>query len=153
MSSFNYISNLSINKLQQDTQHMIYYPMRLKEHHIDGKNSQGRNALNSLKRIKPIYPVSINHSPKMLEIKIELQSFCKEEVHLHITEDTIYLNAVHIKKNKQRASSEYAEDLSRIFTIPSDTNREKIKTTFLNHEMKILLPKSTQKQVKDVDFG
>lgn len=110
------------------------------------------NSSSTRKPKKPSYPLSIKHSATRLKIKIRLQNFRKDEVHLHITEDTVHLNAVHKIRPGLSVAYESIEGVNRIFTIPPDTIVEKIKATFQNHEVEITLPKLIKKSPGSAEF-
>ena len=117
--------------------------------YIDGEHFLGRSALDEFSRKAQRAPVKIQYEKDRCVIRVSLPDFGKDEVNLHFENDTFYLRAVKADKTSSSNKPPTA-NVNKTFSIPPNTDRDKIEVSFEKSVVEIVLPQKSNKSAMDI---
>ena len=124
-----------IPKLSRISQHTFDRIGNQYAHYIDGEHFMGRSAIDDVWTKRSVATVRVQHEADQCLISVALPGFKKKEIHLYYEEGSVYLSA--IRKKGKRSD----DRVNRVFSVPPDTDLEKIEATFRDHQVEVVLPK------------
>ena len=99
-------------------------------------------------RISPIHDVIETDDEFIVEM--DLAGIDKKDIHIDINDDVLVVNAERKRNEKlnYRRKEFYVGKYMRSFTLPKNTDVEKIKAEFKNGILKITIPKNEKEKSK-----
>ncbi|MGC8976748.1 MAG: Hsp20/alpha crystallin family protein [Candidatus Ratteibacteria bacterium] len=101
------------------------------------------------------FDVDIYQDAENVVIKAEIPGMNKEDINVSLTEDTVTISAKKTEEKKVEKENYLRKEIrtgsfSRSFTLPCAVDREKVKATYKNGILEIVLPKSEKEKAKEV---
>ena len=101
------------------------------------------------------FDVDIYEDAENVVIKAELPGINKEDISVSLTEDTVTISGKKAEEKKIEKENYYRKEIrtgsfSRSFTLPCAVDKDKVKATYKNGILEIVLPKSEKEKAKEV---
>jgi HSP20 family protein len=101
------------------------------------------------------FDVDIYEDADNVVIKAEIPGMNKEDISVSLTEDTVTISGKKSEEKKVEKENYYRKEIrtgsfSRSFTLPCAVDKEKVKATYKNGILEIVLPKSEKEKEKEV---
>jgi len=101
------------------------------------------------------FNVDIYEDADNVVIKAEIPGVNKEDISVSLTEDTVTISGKKSEEKKVEKENYYRKEIrtgsfSRSFTLPCAVDKEKVKATYKNGILEIVLPKSEKEKAKEV---
>jgi HSP20 family protein len=101
------------------------------------------------------FNVDIYEDADNVVIKAEIPGVNKEDISVSLTDDTVTISGKKTEEKKIEKENYYRKEIrtgsfSRSFTLPCAVDREKVKATYKNGVLEIVLPKSEKEKAKEV---
>jgi HSP20 family protein len=101
------------------------------------------------------FNVDIYEDADNIVIKAEIPGVNKEDISVSLTDDTVTISGKKTEEKKIEKENYYRKEIrtgsfSRSFTLPCAVDREKVKATYKNGVLEIVLPKSEKEKAKEV---
>jgi len=101
------------------------------------------------------FDVDIYEDAENIIIKAEIPGVNKEDISVSLTDDTVTISGKKAEEKKIEKENYYRKEIrtgsfSRSFTLPSTVDREKVKATYKNGILEIVLPKAEKEKSKEV---
>jgi HSP20 family protein len=101
------------------------------------------------------FNVDIYEDADNVVIKAEIPGVNKEDISVSLTDDTVTISGKKTEEKKIEKENYYRKEIrtgsfSRSFTLPCAVDREKVKATYKNGVLEIILPKSEKEKAKEV---
>jgi len=101
------------------------------------------------------FDVDIYEDADNVVIKAEIPGMNKEDISVSLTDDTVTISGKKTEEKKVEKENYYKKEIrtgnfSRSFTLPCAVDREKVKATYKNGVLEIVLPKSEKAKEKEV---
>jgi len=101
------------------------------------------------------FNVDIYEDADNVVIKAEIPGVNKEDISVSLTDDTVTISGKKTEEKKIEKENYYRKEIrtgsfSRSFTLPCAVDKEKVKATYKNGVLEIVLPKSEKEKAKEV---
>ncbi|MCM8785163.1 MAG: Hsp20/alpha crystallin family protein [Candidatus Omnitrophica bacterium] len=101
------------------------------------------------------FDVDIYEEGDNIILKAELPGMNKENISVSLTEDTITISAKKTEEKKVEKDTYFRKEIrsgsfTRSFTLPCSVDREKVKASYKNGVLEIVLPKSEKEKEKEI---
>jgi len=101
------------------------------------------------------FDVDIYEEGDNIILKAEIPGMNKEDIQVSLTEDTVTISGKKSEEKKIEKENYYRKEIrtgsfSRSFTLPCAVDREKVKATYKNGILEIVLPKAEKEKAKEV---
>jgi len=101
------------------------------------------------------FDVDIYEDADNIVLKAEIPGMNKEDISISLTEDTITISGKKAEEKKIERENYFKKEIrtgsfSRSFTLPCAVDKEKVKATYKNGILEILLPKSEKAKEKEI---
>jgi len=101
------------------------------------------------------FDVDIYEDGDNVVIKAEIPGMNKEDISVSLTEDTVTISGKKVEEKKVEKENYYKKEIrtgsfSRSFALPCAVDREKVKATYKNGILEIILPKVEKEKGKEV---
>ena len=101
------------------------------------------------------FDVDIYEDADNIILKAEIPGMNKEDISVSLTEDTITISGKKAEEKKIEKENYFRKEIrtgsfSRSFTLPCAVDREKVKATYKNGILEVVLPKSEKAKEKEI---
>mgnify|MGYP001774443695 CR=1 FL=1 len=101
------------------------------------------------------FDVDIYEDAENIVLKAELPGLNKEDISVSLTEDTVTISGKKTEEKKIEKENYLRKEIktgsfSRSFTLPCAVDREKVKATYKNGVLEIVLPKVEKEKAKEI---
>ncbi|MCM8803722.1 MAG: Hsp20/alpha crystallin family protein [Candidatus Omnitrophica bacterium] len=101
------------------------------------------------------FDVDIYQDAENIILKAEIPGMNKEDISISLTEDTVTISGKKTEEKKIERENYLRKEIktgsfSRSFTLPCAVDREKVKASYKNGVLEIVLPKSEKEKAKEV---
>ncbi|MCM8772686.1 MAG: Hsp20/alpha crystallin family protein [Candidatus Omnitrophica bacterium] len=101
------------------------------------------------------FDVDIYEDADNVVIKAEIPGMNKEDISVTLTDDTVTISGKKAEEKKIERENYYRKEIrtgsfSRSFTLPCAVDKEKVKATYKNGILEIILPKSEKEKEKEI---
>ncbi|MFN4226747.1 MAG: Hsp20/alpha crystallin family protein [Candidatus Ratteibacteria bacterium] len=101
------------------------------------------------------FDVDIYEDEDNIVLKAEIPGVNKEDISVSLTEDTVTISGRKEEEKKIEKENYFRKEIrtgtfSRSFTLPCSVDREKVKASYKNGVLEIVLPKSEKEKEKEV---
>lgn len=101
------------------------------------------------------FDVDIYEDENNIVVKAELPGVNKEDISVSLTEDTLTISGKKTEEKKIEKENYYRKEIrsgsfSRSFTLPCAVDKEKVKASYKNGILEIVLPKAEKEKEKEI---
>ncbi|HOK57106.1 MAG TPA: Hsp20/alpha crystallin family protein [bacterium] len=101
------------------------------------------------------FDVDIYEEADNVVVKAEIPGMNKEDITVSLTEDTVTISGKKAEEKKIEKENYFRKEIrtgsfSRSFTLPCAVDKEKVKATYKNGILEIVLPKSEKAKEKEI---
>lgn len=101
------------------------------------------------------FDVDIYEDAENVILKAEIPGMNKEDISVSLTEDTVTISGKKTEEKKIEKENYLRKEIktgsfSRSFTLPCNVDKEKVKATYKNGILEIVLPKSEREKAKEI---
>lgn len=101
------------------------------------------------------FDVDIYEDADNVIVKAEIPGMNKEDISVSLTEDTVTISGKKAEEKKVEKENYFRKEIrtgsfSRSFTLPCAVDKEKVKATYKNGILEIVLPKFEKEKEKEV---
>ncbi|MCM8766873.1 MAG: Hsp20/alpha crystallin family protein [Candidatus Omnitrophica bacterium] len=101
------------------------------------------------------FDVDIYEDANNIILKAEIPGMKKEDISVSLTEDTVTISGKKEEEKKIERENYFKKEIrtgsfSRTFTLPCSVDRDKVKASYKNGVLEIVLPKSEKEKSKEI---